>query len=57
MYTDEDTREFYICDHCGRSDATVEWRNDPFDEDMNGRDNPSYWCRDCYGSRAMEVQE
>ena len=45
----------FICDDCGKQDATVVDTFCPYSQEINDEEIPMYLCPDCYNERCLEI--
>ena len=47
-----------ICDHCGceeTEDNHIEWRRDPYLDEVHSERREVFWCERCYDERAGDI--
>ena len=44
-----------ICDRCGRTNATVKTRIDPYAEELYDERNEVQWCEDCFNDACDDI--
>jgi len=54
MEMEMENKEKHVCDYCG-SDINVEYRTNPYNEEVNNSDEMEYICEVCYNESLDDI--